>query len=41
MAFGRDGMFYVTSGDGTSDSDTNVAGQDMTRLLAKVLRHRR
>jgi glucose/arabinose dehydrogenase len=38
MGFGHDGMFYVTSGDGTSDSDTNVVGQDMTTLLAKVLR---
>src|SRR5262249_43478008 len=38
MAFGHDGMFYVTTGDGTSDSDTNVAGQDMTKLLSKVLR---
>lgn len=38
MAFGHDGMFYVTSGDGTSDSDTNVAGQDMTKLLSKLLR---
>jgi glucose/arabinose dehydrogenase len=38
MAFGHDGTFYVTSGDGTSDSDTNVVGQDMTTLLAKVLR---
>ncbi len=38
MAFGHDGMLYVTSGDGTSDSDTNVVGQDMTTLLAKVLR---
>jgi glucose/arabinose dehydrogenase len=38
MAFGPDGMFYVTSGDGTSDSDTNIAGQDMTKLLSKVLR---
>ena len=38
MAFGHDGMFYVTSGDGTSDSDTNIVGQDMTTLLAKVLR---
>jgi glucose/arabinose dehydrogenase len=37
-AFGNDGMLYVTSGDGTSDSDTNVVGQDMTSLLAKVLR---
>jgi glucose/arabinose dehydrogenase len=38
MAFGHDGMFYVTSGDGTSDSDANIVGQDMTTLLAKVLR---
>jgi glucose/arabinose dehydrogenase len=38
MAFGKDGMFYVTSGDGTSDSDTNIVGQDITKLTAKVLR---
>jgi uncharacterized repeat protein (TIGR03806 family) len=38
MAFGHDGMFYVTSGDGTSDSDRHIVGQDMTRLTAKVLR---
>jgi uncharacterized repeat protein (TIGR03806 family) len=38
IAFGHDGMMYVTSGDGTSDSDTNIAGQDMTKLLSKVLR---
>jgi glucose/arabinose dehydrogenase len=38
LAFGRDGMLYVSSGDGTSDSDTNLAGQDLTRLLSKVLR---
>jgi uncharacterized repeat protein (TIGR03806 family) len=38
LAFGHDGMLYVTSGDGTSDSDTNIRGQDMTRLTAKVLR---
>ena len=38
VAFGKDGMLYVTSGDGTSDSDTNLAGQDISRLLAKVLR---
>jgi glucose/arabinose dehydrogenase len=38
MSFGLDGMFYVTSGDGTSDSDTHVVGQDMTKLLSKVLR---
>ncbi len=38
IAFGHDGMLYVTSGDGTSDSDTNIVGQDMSTLLAKVLR---
>jgi uncharacterized repeat protein (TIGR03806 family) len=38
VAFGLDGMLYVTSGDGTSDSDTNHTGQDLTKLLAKVLR---
>ncbi|MCI0377101.1 MAG: PQQ-dependent sugar dehydrogenase [Gemmataceae bacterium] len=38
VAFGHDGMLYVTSGDGTSDSDTTIVGQDMSTLLAKVLR---
>jgi glucose/arabinose dehydrogenase len=38
MTFGKDGKFYVTSGDGTSDSDRNIVGQDMSSLLAKVLR---
>lgn len=38
VTFGVDGMMYVTSGDGTSDSDTNDAGQDLSKLLAKVLR---
>jgi glucose/arabinose dehydrogenase len=38
VAFGNDGMLYVTSGDGTSDSDTNHTGQDLGKLLAKVLR---
>lgn len=37
-AFGKDGMLYVTTGDGTSDSDTNLRGQEMTHLTAKVLR---
>jgi len=38
VAFGHDGMLYITTGDGTSDSDTNIVGQDMSTLLAKVLR---
>jgi len=38
MVFGHDGMFYVTAGDGTSDSDTKLTGQDMSTLLGKVLR---
>lgn len=38
VTFGLDGMFYVTTGDGTSDSDTNLTGQGLDHLLAKVLR---
>jgi uncharacterized repeat protein (TIGR03806 family) len=38
ITFGHDGMMYVTTGDGTSDSDTNVVGQTLDHLLAKVLR---
>lgn len=38
VAFGSDGMLYVTSGDGTSDSDTNLTGQGLNHLLAKLLR---
>ncbi len=38
VTFGLDGMLYVTSGDGTSDSDDNVTGQGLDHLLAKVLR---
>jgi uncharacterized repeat protein (TIGR03806 family) len=38
LAFGNDGMLYVSSGDGTSDSDTNHTGQDLSKLNAKVLR---
>ena len=38
ICFGKDGMLYITSGDGTSDSDTNVMGQRIDTLLAKVLR---
>jgi glucose/arabinose dehydrogenase len=38
VAFGRDGMLYITSGDGTSDSDRDLMGQGLDHLLAKVLR---
>ncbi len=38
IAFAGDGILFVTSGDGTSDSDTDLAGQDTRSLLAKVLR---
>ncbi|WP_410962280.1 hypothetical protein, partial [Salmonella sp. SAL4355] len=36
VAFGLDGKLFVTSGDGTSDSDTDLTGQDVSTLLAKV-----
>jgi glucose/arabinose dehydrogenase len=36
--FGNDGMLYVTSGDGTSDSDKNQVGQKLDNLNSKVLR---
>ena len=38
MAFGLDGMLYITSGDGTSDSDGNNTGQDITDLNSGLLR---
>ena len=38
LGFGPDGFLYVTSGDGTSDSDGDLRGQDLTHLTAKVLR---
>jgi uncharacterized repeat protein (TIGR03806 family) len=38
LVFGQDGMLYITTGDGTSDSDDDNVGQDLTRLLAKLLR---
>ncbi|MFO0811316.1 MAG: PQQ-dependent sugar dehydrogenase [Gemmataceae bacterium] len=38
ICFGPDGTLYVTSGDGTADSDKNVVGQTTDTLLSKVLR---
>lgn len=38
LEFGLDGMLYVSSGDGTSDSDTNLRGQELAELTSKVLR---
>jgi uncharacterized repeat protein (TIGR03806 family) len=38
VGFGPDGFLYVTSGDGTSDSDGDLRGQELTHLTAKVLR---
>ncbi|MCH2183817.1 MAG: PQQ-dependent sugar dehydrogenase [Mariniblastus sp.] len=38
VVFGNDGMLYVTSGDGTSDSDKDVVGQRLDLLTSKVLR---
>jgi uncharacterized repeat protein (TIGR03806 family) len=38
LCFGTDGMMYVTSGDGTSDSDTNDVGQKTDSMLAKLMR---
>jgi uncharacterized repeat protein (TIGR03806 family) len=36
--FGRDGMLYVTSGDGTSAMDRDDIGQNLSSLRSKVLR---
>ncbi len=38
MAFGPDGMLYISAGDGTTDSDTSVTGQDLGDLASGVLR---
>ncbi|MBY0232340.1 MAG: PQQ-dependent sugar dehydrogenase, partial [Gemmataceae bacterium] len=38
LGFGRDGMLYVTSGDGTSDSDGDATGQDVRDLCSGLLR---
>ena len=38
LVFGNDGMLYISAGDGTSDSDANHAGQDLTTLPGSMLR---
>ena len=38
IAFGRDGMMYVTSGDGSGGYDEDQVGQRLDTLLSKVLR---
>jgi glucose/arabinose dehydrogenase len=38
LLFGPDGRLYVSSGDGTSDSDGDVTGQDLRDLCSGVLR---
>jgi uncharacterized repeat protein (TIGR03806 family) len=38
LAFGPDGFLYISSGDGTSDSDTNLTGQDVSDLPSGILR---
>ena len=38
LVFGRDGMLYITAGDGTSDSDQWLSAQDVTSLQGSVLR---
>jgi glucose/arabinose dehydrogenase len=38
LAFGQDGMLYITTGDGTADSDRWVSGQTLDDLLGAVLR---
>jgi uncharacterized repeat protein (TIGR03806 family) len=38
LAFGNDGMLYIAGGDGSSTSDVLGSGQDISNLLAAVLR---
>jgi glucose/arabinose dehydrogenase len=38
MGFGPDGMLYITAGDGTTDSDRNRTGQDLSDLNSGVIR---
>ncbi len=36
--FGHDGMLFVSTGDGSPDSDNNLTAQDPNSLLGKILR---
>ena len=38
LAFGPDGYLYHAAGDGTSDSDANLRGQDVTHLNSAMIR---
>ncbi|MEM7475379.1 MAG: PQQ-dependent sugar dehydrogenase [Planctomycetota bacterium] len=38
LVFGRDGLLFVSAGDGTSDSDANRAGQNLGVLNGSMLR---
>ena len=38
MVFGHDGMLYISAGDGTSDSDRWLAGQDLGNLCSTIMR---
>jgi len=38
MGFGPDGMLYATAGDGTTDSDRNNTGQDISDLNSGLIR---
>jgi glucose/arabinose dehydrogenase len=38
LAFGNDGSLYISSGDGSSDSDAYLTGQRLDDLLGAVLR---
>ncbi len=38
LAFGPDGFLYISAGDGTSDSDTDLTGQNLADLPSAILR---
>ena len=38
VAFGNDGFLYVSTGDGSADSDANMTGQKLSDLQGSVLR---